>query len=176
MKIFNGLKTNNKIVTILFAVFSFLFAFSAQAICPVCTIAVGAGVGFSRYLGIDDTISGIWIGGLVVSMIMWTINWLDKKNIHFKGRKIIITLGYYLLIVVPLYWTGIMGHPLNIMWGMDKLLLGIIVGSLGFFLVGIWYYDLKAKNEGHAYFPFQKVVMPVGTLLILSLIFYFLTR
>ncbi|MBU2028952.1 hypothetical protein KJ761_03645, partial [Patescibacteria group bacterium] len=86
-------------ITIFLAVFSFLWAGSVQAICPVCTIAVGAGVGFTRYLGIDDTISGLWIGGLTVSIIMWTINWLNKKNIHFKGRKIITTLGYYLLIV-----------------------------------------------------------------------------
>ncbi len=109
-------------------------------------------------------------------MIMWTINWLNKKNIHFKGRKIITTLGYYLLIVIPLYWIGIMGHPLNILWGVDKILLGTIIGSLGFLGAGLWYYRLKAKNGGHAYFPFQKVAMPVGTLLILSLIFYFLTR
>lgn len=163
-------------ITIFLAVFSFLWAGSVQAICPVCTIAVGAGVGFTRYLGIDDTISGLWIGGLTVSIIMWTINWLNKKNIHFKGRKIITTLGYYLLIVVPLFWTGIMGHPLNTLWGMDKLLLGTIIGSLGFLGAGLWYYQLKAKNAGHSYFPFQKVAMPVGALLILSLIFYFLTR
>lgn len=176
MDIFKGLKINNKIAVMFLAVFSFLWAGSAQAICPVCTLAVGAGVGLSRYLGIDDTITGLWVGGLVVSMIMWTINWLNKKNIHFKGRKIITTLSYYLLIVVPLYWTGILGHPLNTLWGVDKLLLGIIIGSLGFLGAGLGYYRLKAKNDGHAYFPFQKVAMPVGTLLILSLIFYFLTR
>jgi len=165
-----------KTLALSLATFLFLGANSAQAICPICTIAVGAGVGFSRYLGIDDTIAGLWIGGLTVSMIMWTINWLNKKNIHFKGRKIITTLGYYLLIVIPLYWIGIMGHPLNILWGVDKILLGTIIGSLGFLGAGLWYYRLKAKNGGHAYFPFQKVAMPVGTLLILSLIFYFLTR
>jgi hypothetical protein len=163
-------------IAIFLTFLSFLWTGSAQAICPVCTIAVGAGVGFSRYLGIDDTVSGLWVGGLVVSMIMWTINWLDKKNIHFKGRKIITTLAYYLLIVVPLYWTGIMGHPLNTLWGMDKLLVGIIIGSLGFLGAGLWYYQLKAQNEGHAHFPFQKVAMPIGTLLVLSFIFYFLTR
>jgi hypothetical protein len=176
-KFYKKLIMNNKIITIFLSVSSFLFASSAQAIiCQVCTLAVGAGVGFSRYLGIDDTVSGVWVGGLIVLMIMWTINWLDKKNIHFKGRKIITILSFYLLTVTPLYLTGFIGHPLNKIWGVDKLLLGIIVGSLGLFLADIWYLDLKAKNGGHAYFPFQKVAMPVGTLLILSLIFYFLTR
>lgn len=170
------MKNNNKIVALFAAFLALLFASSAQAVCPICTIAVGAGVGFSRYLGIDDTITGLWIGGLVVSMIMWTINWLDKKNIYFRGRKIITTFGYYALIVAPLYWMDIMGHPFNTMWGMDKLLLGIIIGSVAFFLGGIWYYRLKAKNNGHSYFPFQKVVMPVSPLIILSFLFYFLTK
>ena len=153
-----------------------LFASSAQAVCPICTVAVGAGVGFSRYLGIDDTITGLWVGGLTVSMIMWTIDWLDRKRIYFKGRKIITTVLYYLLIVAPLYWIGIMGHPFNTMWGMDKLFLGIIFGSVTFFLGGVWYFQLKSKNNGHSFFPFQKVVMPISPLIILSFIFYFLTK
>ncbi len=171
MKIFKRIKTIG-----LAAGFIFLWTSSAQAVCPVCTIAVGAGVGFSRYLGIDDTISGLWIGGLTVSMIIWTINWLDKKNIHFKGRKILTTVGYYALIVVPLYFMKNIWHPLNTLWGINKLLLGIILGGI-FFFGGVKYYDyLKEKNGGKAYFPFQKVVMPVSSLLILSLIFYFLTK
>lgn len=34
----------------------------AQAVCPVCTVAVGTGVGLSRWLGVDDTITGLWLG------------------------------------------------------------------------------------------------------------------
>ena len=52
---------------------------SSYAICPICTLAVGAGVGLSRWLGVDDTVTGLWIGGLTVSMILWTIFWADKK-------------------------------------------------------------------------------------------------
>lgn len=60
---------------------------SAYAICPICTIAVGAGVGLSRWLGVDDTISGIWIGGLAISSIWWTINWLNSKHIRFLAEN-----------------------------------------------------------------------------------------
>ena len=66
-----------------------LFALPVKAFCPVCTVAVGAGLGLARWLRIDDTISGLWIGGLTISMIMWTLSWLAKKNINFKGKKII---------------------------------------------------------------------------------------
>lgn len=153
----------------------------AEAVCPVCTVAVGAGVGFSRYLGIDDAIAGLWIGGLIVSVSMWTINWLKKKNINFNYRAFLVTAGYYLLTVVPLFFVKIggetlMGHPFNKIWGIDKLLLGIILGSAAFYGSSAWYEELKKKNDNHARFPFQKVVMPVAALAILSVAFYFITR
>jgi hypothetical protein len=155
-----------------------LFAKKALAVCPICTIAVGAGVGLSRYLGVDDAITGLWVGGLTVSMIVWTESWLDKKNIRFKGRLYLDIVGYFLLIVVPLYYSSIIGNPLNTLCacGLDKLLFGIIAGSVAFWCGASWYFYLKEKNGGHAYFPFQKVAMPVSPLIILSVIFYFLTK
>lgn len=152
---------------------TFLFVKKAMAICPICTFTVGAGVGLSRYLGIDDAITGLWIGGLIVSMITWTEDWLEKRNIRFKGRIFINILGYYALIIIPLYYAGIIGDPLK---GLDKLIFGIIGGSIAFWFGASWYYYLKEKNKGRAYFPFQKVVMPVSPLIILSIIYYFLTK
>ncbi|KKP59532.1 MAG: hypothetical protein UR53_C0001G0032 [Candidatus Magasanikbacteria bacterium GW2011_GWC2_34_16] len=153
-----------------------LIAKPALAFCPVCTVAVGAGVGFSRWLGVDDTISGLWIGGLTVSLIGWTINWLDKKKIKFYGRKISIFVLYYGLIVVPFFYTGVIGHPLNTFWGIDKLLLGVIVGSIFFFIGKLVYNNVKKNNGGHAHFPFENIVFPVAPLILLSGLFYFLTR
>ncbi|MBN1684722.1 MAG: hypothetical protein JW855_04750 [Gammaproteobacteria bacterium] len=156
--------------------FNFLFLSTAYAVCPLCTIAVGAGVGFSHWLGIDDTITGLWIGGLTISLIIWTIDWLSVKNIRFYGRKLLVIAGYYGLIVVPLYPMHFIGHPLNTFWGIDKLLLGIIIGSVAFYLGHIAYIFAKAYHGGRAYFPFQKVVMPVLPLVVLSIVFYFLVN
>ena len=167
-----------KYISIMVGVGVFCFAFiqKTYAVCPLCTIAVGAGVGFSQWLGIDDVIAGLWIGGLTVSMIIWTENWLERKKVRFKGRMAVNVIGYYALIVVPLFFTGLIGNPINTVgFGFDKLLLGIVVGSIGFWFGASWYYHLKEKNGGHAYFPFQKVAMPIAPLLVLSIIFYFLT-
>lgn len=156
----------------------FLFTGKVLAVCPLCTVAVGAGVGFSRWLGIDDTITGLWIGGLLVSLIIWTEAWFSKKNIRFKGRTILTILAYYALVVIPLYYSGIIGHPLNALCfcHLDKILFGIIVGSVAFWCGASWYSYLKEKNKGHAYFPFQKVLMPTLPLIILSILYYFLTK
>jgi len=175
---------NLKKISVYFLFFftlSFLFVEKVSAVCPVCTLAVGAGVGLSRWLGIDDSVTGLWIGGLIVSMITWTESWLDKKNIRFKGRIFFTTLAYYAVIIIPLYYSGIIGHPQNALFyfrsfKIDKLLFGIVAGSIAFLSGASWYFYLKEKNKGRAYFPFQKVVMPVAPLVVLSAIFYFLTK
>lgn len=158
---------------------------TALAVCPLCAVAVGAGIGLAQWLGVDDTISGLWVGGLVVALILWTIAWMTKKNYFLnndssKGRIVVITLlvavTYYLLFVAPLYWYGIIGHLLNKLWGIDKLLLGIVCGSVAFWVGAEWYVYLKKNNNNRAYFPFQKVVIPVVFLLALSVFFYFLTK
>ena len=151
-------------------------AFPAKAFCPVCVVAVGAGLELSHYLGIDDVITGLWIGALLVGLSAWTLEWLKKKNINFKGETLAVYAGYYLLTIIPLYFAGLMGQLGHTFWGVDKLLLGIIFGSAIFFFGGMWHFRLKKNNNDKVHFPFQKVVVPVGLLLISSFAFYFLTK
>ena len=64
-------RTLNRGLLYLGLFFSALFWASAvKAICPLCVVAVGAGLGLSRWLGVDDVVSSIWIGALLVSMIL----------------------------------------------------------------------------------------------------------
>jgi len=160
----------------LFLATSFLLSLKAWAVCPVCVVAVGFGVGLSRYLGVDDVLTGIWIGGMLLSLSLWTIDWFKKKKWRPKFRNIIVIAFYYLLTIIPLYYSGIIGHPFNKFLGIDKLIFGIVLGTIGLYAGNVWYQFLKKKNNGHAYFPFQKVVMPVSILIILNIIFYFLTK
>jgi len=162
----------------------------AAAVCPVCVVAVGAGLGLSEYLGIDNTIAGVWIGGLIVSMIIWTITWLNKKNwlagkTSWLGgekksfgqkdlRDIVIVILYYGLVFWPLWAKNLIGHPYSRLLGIDKVILGTIIGSLGLLGATLWYDNMK-KRRGRAHFPFEKVVLPISALIILSFIFYFLT-
>ena len=167
------MKKKFSILIFIFTIFASLVLYSSvRAICPVCTIAVCFGVGLSRWLKIDDSISGLWIGGLIISLILWFLNWLNKKQINFKFKKILVTILFYLIIVAPLYFSDIMGNPLNKFLGIDKLLFGIIAGSLVFLISVLLHNLLKKKNQGKSFFPFQKVVLPILFLAITSLIFY----
>ena len=161
------------------AIFGLLAAIPAKAVCPVCVVAVGAGLGLSEYLGIDDSVAGLWIGGLTAAVAAWNINWFNKKNWDFGNkdlRDILTVIAYYALVYWPLYLKDMIGHPDHKLFGIDKLILSGVIGSLAFTGLSLWYLTLKKKNGGHAHFPFQKVAMPFGGLLILSLLFYFLTK
>jgi hypothetical protein len=148
----------------------------AYAVCPLCTIVAVSGVGVSRYFGVDDTITGIWLGGLILSSGMWVNDILKKKKIKFPFRNFIIIISIYLITILPLYWMHIMGVANNKLWNIDKVLLGIIAGSL-FFLVGVFInLILRTLNDCKVYFYFQKIVIPILLLLIANLIFYFITR
>ena len=154
-------------------------ALPAKAVCPVCVVAVGAGLGLSEYLGIDDSIAGLWVGGLLFALSVWTYDWLKKKPWAKGWEKALLILSflfYYVLTIWPLYSYDFIGQAGNVLWGLDKLLLGIIIGSLFFLLASEGYRQLKNANGGKPHFPYQKVAMPVATLAILSFVFYLLTK
>lgn len=148
----------------------------AQPVCPVCTVAVFTGLGLARWFKIDDTITGVWVAGLIIAVIVWTVNFMDKKNWRFKGRSLVVASFYYLSVIIPLYIANMIGDPLNKFCGIDKLIFGISCGSI-IFVFALWLHTyLKRKNNGKSYFPYQKVVLPVGSLIILSFVLYLLIR
>lgn len=161
--------------------FAFLLAFlamapQAQAVCPICTIAVGAGLGFSRYLGIDDTVTGLWVGALILSSAFWTASWLKSKSWRIPYKTASSVIFFYLLVIPPLYWMGMIGHPENTMLGIDKILLGTAVGSIVFILGVLLDKYLRTLNEGKVFIYFQRVICPVLLLSIFSVIFFLITN
>jgi hypothetical protein len=159
------------ILVLLFILF-FIFPKSALAVCPVCTVAVGAGLSASRFLGIDDVITGVWIGGIIVSSGLWLSSWLKNKGYKVRYLDFISVLTFFAFVVLPLYWGHIIGIKNNTLWGVDKVLLGILVGIL-VFTFGVWFDGfLRKKNNGKVYFYYQKVIIPVFSLTFTSFIFY----
>lgn len=168
----------NKALLSFIAAIGLLSAGQALAVCPLCTLAVGAGLGLSRYLGIDDSVSGLWIGALLLSLTIWTINWLKGKNIKFRFMGIVVGFLYFGLTIGSLFFASIVGNPVAFLCSCfkDKLLIGIIAGTAAFYFGATLYEYLKEKNNGRAHFPFEKVAMPIVPILVLSIVFYLLTK
>jgi len=144
--------------------------------CPVCTVTVIAGLGISRLLGIDDLITAIWIGGLILSLSFITVNWISKKWPKLKSKYYYFPtfVLMYLFVLIPLKLDGTIGIVRNTMWGVDKIILGITIGSAALLLGALAdkYQRVKFKK---IFFPYQKVVFPVLALVISSLVFYLIT-
>ena len=158
---------------------SFLFggtflAEMAKAICPICVVAVGAGLGLSRWLGVDDVVSSVWIGALLIAVSFWTLTEIKKTKWGVSFNIWEVSIFYYLLTLVPMYYAGIIGHPLNKIFGVDKIVFGIIVGTIIFLLARWLNLYFKKINNGKVFFLYQKVVIPVVILIITSLILYLL--
>jgi len=141
--------------------------------CPVCAVAVGVGLGLSRWLKIDDAISGLWIGALIVSLSFILARW-TKKYLSVPADFLVFVYFIVLLIttIIPLSYLHIIGNPSNRFLGIDKLLFGTGAGIIVFvFSLSVHGY-VKYHHHNTSYFPFQKVVIPLVTLLLASLILY----
>jgi len=149
--------------------------------CPVCTVAVVGGLGLSRWFGVDDTLSGIWIGGVLISSSLWLSNWIKNKYKERIKEKVVNKIDLlcvsltYLIVFIPLTYSEILGHPLNTLWGVDKIVLGSSVGT-GLFLLAILADKKIRKIKGRQLFAYQKVVFPVSFLILGSIAFYFLSN
>ena len=165
-----------KVVFLLSSLVFFLFPVKVQAVCPVCTIAVGAGLGVSRWLGIDDSISGLWVGALIVSSGLWLANWLIKKNFDFKLKpwqtQTLSVILFYLMVIPPLGWRHILGLPGNVLWGIDKIIFGTGLGSALFLLAVAADRWLRQTNGGKVYIYYQKVILPILFLSLASFVLY----
>jgi hypothetical protein len=145
--------------------------------CPICTVTVIAGLGLSRLLGIDDLITSLWIGAFILSFSFITIDWIKKKwpklNLNYYYYPTFVLM--YLLVLIPLKLNHSIGIVRNTLWGVDKIILGTVVGSI-VFLIGAWADKYQRRKFKKIFFPFQKVVFPVFCLIISSLVFFFVVK
>lgn len=143
----------------------------ANPACAVCTVAVGASLEIARHYGVDDSVVGVWAGALLALLGYWLILWFDKKNWSFPGRNFLLmavsvgSIGFMYISEIP-YSPRVIG-----IFYLDPLLFATILGALTFIYVSKFYQWMKARNGGHAHFPFEKVVLPVAALALLSVYF-----
>lgn len=156
----------------LFSILLFVITItSAYAVCPVCTVAVGAGLEGARLLGVDDVITGIWAGALMLSLFFWTVSWLQKRNVKNLFLQIIAPFILYYLLLAGVYLMPGINFGEQKIFGIDKFLLGVIVGTIAFYFGARWYKKIKRENGGHAKFAFQKVIVPICFLLVATAVF-----
>jgi len=140
------------------------------ATCPVCVVAVGSGLWLAEKLGVDDLIAAIWIGALTTAV---AIAFGGKfKRIRLPKPEISWSIIFYLLTLAVLKIQGKLWHPYCRIWGICKIFLGLTIGMVVFWLGVAADRWLRTTNNGRVYFPFQKVVLPLVAILLVSFVFH----
>jgi hypothetical protein len=145
----------------------------ANPACAVCTVAVAASLEIARRLGVDDSVVGVWAGAFLALLGYWLIVWFDKKKWNFLGRDFwLIVLSVAMIGFIYINKLEYNPQPILIFF-LDPFLFSVILGAVTLILANHFYQWMKAKNGGHAHFPFEKVAVPVVALALISLYFYF---
>jgi len=119
---------------------------------PICAIGIASGLGISSWLGINDITLGLWIGALILSLSIQFNIFLAKK---LSFLPILINLDKYTSCIIC---------------GFPEVICGSILGILTLFLVDKLNLFIIDKHNKKVYFYYQKVIIPVISLIIVSMI------
>lgn len=156
----------------------FILIPSAFAHCPLCTAATGAAVAVTRLYGLDDSIVGVFVGGMVVATGLWISNLLKRINgnkEYVKFQPAITLLLSFILTIVTLYFANLVGpnNPFKIL-GIDRILFGTLVG-IGISFMSFKVHNLlRIYNKNRNFIPYQSILILIVSLAISSSILYML--
>lgn len=164
------------VLFLLFAINYSLLTTPVSAHCPLCVAGAAVGITLTRWIGVDDSITGVWIGALLGSMSFWFFNWLLTRSVLVKKYKVILKPLIYILVFASTLWSFYKFQliiRMSQIFGFDKLTFGMLTGAILFYLVDIGD-NFLIKKAGKVYFPYQRVVFSLGAMIILSLVIYIL--
>lgn len=166
------------------SVFYFSLPKFVLAHCPLCIGGAAVGLSVARFFGIDDSITGVWLAALLGALSFWSEKPISRKIKSVSVKKY-LRPGLYLVIFGLTIWTfyafnnyaieKLKFYLLNLhagtILGFPKLIFGILTGGVLFYLVDI-VDDTLIKKNGKVYFPYQRVIVSLGAIVVLSLILY----
>jgi hypothetical protein len=175
----NELRINNKtyLITYAFLLLTTYFLLLPRVVfahCPLCVAGAAAGITLTRWVGVDDSITGIWIGAFLGATAFWLLRSLGQRNKIFFNR--FVGAVVYILIFVTTLWSFYKFQliiRMDKLFGFDKLTFGMVLGSVVFYFVDIVNDFLKKKN-GKSLFPYQSMVFSLGSIILVSIATYIL--
>ncbi len=139
--------------------------------CPICALGVVATLGISRWLNIDDSAFGVWVGALILALSLWTFDWFFRKSAKKPQIVLLPILGLYLFLTVwPMQKFGFIPSECQTIWGVNRFYFGIGAGIIVAGLAILADKLIRLKNQSKVLFPYQRVALPLGLLLLASLI------
>ena len=147
------------------------FVTPAYAHCPLCVAGAGAGLSLSRILGIDDSITGVWMAAFLGAMGFWLNNSIKKTYIPYQ--KLVIYVVIFITTILSFYKFGLINEHNGLIYNLPKLTFGMLLGGVLFYLVDKANILIKEK-KGKVIFPYQSIILMLGSMIILSIGIYIL--
>ncbi|MDD3434312.1 MAG: hypothetical protein PHD96_00020 [Candidatus Pacebacteria bacterium] len=135
---------------------------------PLCTFGIVGGLSLSKLLGINDLTLGIWVGALILSASLLFFRFLSQKKVKVFGGFATILGLFYILSFAPLYKYLIWQSPK--ICGMPRVILGSLVGMFILFFSDWVNHKIIAKHNNKVYFYYQKAIVPLLALVLVSVI------
>jgi hypothetical protein len=154
--------------------FGFIFASAASAHCPLCVAGAGVGLTLSRFVGVDDSITGIWMAAFLGATSFYFTSFTLRK-IRFPFKKFLVYLAIFVSTIWSFYQFNLVNAHNGYLFGLPKLTFGLILGGIIFYLVDIVDAIVIKRHQG-VYFPYQRVIVTLGSVWILSLITYIMVN
>ena len=149
-------------------IFAFLFSLFlandvfAQACTAVCPVAIGLLLVIAKKMGVEIEVVGVLSGALLSIVGYILIKIFNRKNWHFWMRDKILML--FAISLVGFVYLKDLEYKPRLVWNfiyIDSFLFATLCGAVAH-IAGVHLYAwMKAKNGGHAHFPFEKVVVPI---------------
>jgi len=138
---------------------------------PICAIGIAGGLGLSKLLGIDDITLGFWIGALILSFSVQFNQFLIKKGKASPFSFWIVFLITWLSSFLPV-WNKLGWGEKTCFCGLPRVITGSFLGMfILFFSDWLDNIILKKFHQDKVYFPYQRVIIPLIALIIISAIF-----
>jgi len=136
---------------------------------PICAVGIASGLGISRWLGINDLTLGLWIGALILSLAIQFNIFLGKKGKSFPFSFWVIFLSSWILSFLPIL-INFDKYTACSICGIPEVICGSVLGVLTLFLVDKANLFVIDKHGKKVYFYYQKVIIPIIGLIIVSMI------
>ena len=150
-----------------------IFPSAVYAHCPLCVAVAGAGLTLSRLLGVDDSITGVWLAAFLGATSLWLTNLIRKKYLSFKTEIIYIVI--FATTIFSFYRFGLVNEHNGLISNLPKLIFGMIVGGVVFYLVDVAN-ALIRKKVGRSLIAYQGVVVSLASMTLLSIFFFVLVN
>lgn len=152
-------------------IYLFVFTSVSYAHCPLCVAGAGVGLSISRFIGIDDSIFGLWMAAFLGALALWFSNSIKRKFFPFQSDLIYIL--FFVVTLLSFYKFGLINEHNGLIGNMPKLTFGVILGGIVFYLVDKLN-GLIRKVKGKVLFAYQPIVFSLGAILLLSFLIYIL--